>query len=84
MRPAVDRFGDRMEERLAEKDEEKGELGYREASVRKLGADLQRQLVMFNLALQSKRKDMIIKRAVDAANYLMMMVDNLTVGEAEL
>ena len=84
MRPAVDRFAEQMEARLAEKDEEKGELGYRETVIRILHADLQRKIVMLNVAINSKNKANIIKHAVDASNYLMMIVDNLTVAAAEL
>lgn len=84
VRPAIARFADRMQERMAEKDEEKGEFGYRELSVRVLHADLQRQLVMLNAAINSKGTKMVIKRAVDSANYLMMIVGRLTVGDTEL
>lgn len=80
MRPAVARFADRMEQRLAKYDEERGAIGWRGAETQKLISAMNRNFVRMGKALSSKDKDAIIKQATDAANYLMMIVDNVELG----
>ena len=83
-RDAVRRFADLMNDRMTQKSGEKGELGYRSVSIDDLYAEMHKKIVRLGAAIRNKDEDDAIRLSVDAANYLMMIVDNLVVTHVEL
>ena len=77
MRPAVARFADHMESRLVVHDAELGTLGWCGANTDKLLKSFNRHIIRMRKSRELGDKAEMVKQAINAANYLMMVVDNV-------
>lgn len=80
MRPAVSRFADMMDEQLTLHAEERGECSWRGVETHELVSSLNRHLVKAGAAMRNKNKDESVKQLAHAANFLMMITDNIKMG----
>ena len=80
MRPAVARFADHMESRLVVHDAELGTLGWRGANTDKLLKSFNRHIIRMRKSRELGDKAEMVKQAINAANYLMMVVDNVVLN----
>ena len=80
LRPAVARFAGRMESRLVAHDAEQGTLGWCGADTDKLLESFDHHIIRMRKSRELGDKAEMVKQAINAANYLMMVVDNVVLN----
>ena len=77
--PALSSFMNHMLARLEEKETDPKKMGksWRSTPMIELEKELRNQVLQLGYAFRRNDKELIRKKAVDAANYLMMIYDNL-------
>lgn len=77
--PEIIAFGKHMLARLEEKETDPKKMGksWRSMPMIELEEELRNQVLQLGYAFRRNDKELIRKKAVDAANYLMMIYDNL-------
>jgi NTP pyrophosphatase (non-canonical NTP hydrolase) len=78
VRPEVALFGEAMESKLAEHDDDRGERGWEEDSIRSLLARLREEADELEVALDYCDPSRVAHEAADVGNFAMMIHDIVT------
>lgn len=77
--PELEAFAFEMQRRLVEKETDPKKRGksWQSMSIIELEEDLRHQVLQLGYAFRQDNRELIRKKAIDVANYCMMIYDNL-------